>query len=323
MKTAVLETKKMEGWHTSEKIAAALRETEQRWAFNDPMATTDNAANEKNAFEILQWPRFGCYGHRLNLVVKNTLSIPKVSKILGKGRSLVTFFHSSSSVSDELVRKQRLLLSEDKVGHKLIMDVATRWNSTLAMLERLCEQTPAIMALANVTDDSLSKAALTKIKNCVYNFEEQAIVERMVHVLKPFEIATTILCAEQSPTMNKVLPTVLKLSHAIAEADNDPPIIVATKMKMRSQLELRTTTEEMSLLACVVSPYTKDFTFMPDKMLEAHGLLRRSALDLSEPVVVVKIEKPEEVPSHPIYYPPLPELPVLLPETKPEAKPEP
>lgn len=168
MKTTVLETKKMEGSHTSEKIAAALKESQQRWSLKDPIATTDNAANEKKAFEILEWPRFGCYGHRLNLVVKNALSVPEVSKILGKGRSLVTFFHSSSSVSDELVNKQRLLLTEDKVRHKLIMDVATRWNSTLAMLQRLCEQTPANMALANVTDDSLSKTALTKIKKlCV------------------------------------------------------------------------------------------------------------------------------------------------------------
>ena len=66
MKTAVLETKKMEGSHTSEKIAAALKETEQRWSLKDPVATTDNAANEKKAFEILEWQRFGCYGHRLN-----------------------------------------------------------------------------------------------------------------------------------------------------------------------------------------------------------------------------------------------------------------
>ena len=182
---------------------------------------------------------------QLNLVVRNALSVPEVSKILSKGRSLVTFFHSSSSVSDELVKKQRLLLSEDKVGHKLIMDVVTGWNSTLAMLQRLCKQTPAIMALAN--DESISKTAVSKIKNCASSFEEQAIAERMVVLLKPFEIATSILCAEKSPTMNKVLPTVLKLSLAVAEDPDDPPMIRAMKHKMRSQLELRTAIEELAL----------------------------------------------------------------------------
>ena len=322
MKTAVLETKKMEGSHTSEKIATTLEETRQRWSLKDPMATTDNAANEKKAFEILEWPRFGCYGHRLNLVVKNALSVPEVSKILGKGRSLVTFFHSSSSVSDELVSKQKLLLSSDKVGHKLIMDVSTRWNSTLAMLERLCEQTPAIMALASITDDSLSKTALTKIKNCVFNFDEQAIVEKMVILLKPFEIATSILCAEKSPTMNKVLPIVAKLSLSVAEDASDPPVIIALKNKMRSQMEQRTGAEEIALLASVLSPYMKDFGFMPNKMVDAHELLRRSALGLKD-TIVVKKEKPDDIQN--IDDPPLPALPVL-PEEKPnvsEPEPEP
>ena len=52
MKTAVLETKKLEGSHTSEKIAAALKETQKRWSLPDSMATTDNAANENKRAKI-------------------------------------------------------------------------------------------------------------------------------------------------------------------------------------------------------------------------------------------------------------------------------
>ena len=109
------------------------------------------------------------------------------------------------------------------------MDVVTRWNSTLARLKNFLEQTPAIMALASITDDSWSKTAMTKIKNCVYNFEEQAIVERVVVLLKPFEIATAIVCAEKAPTMNKVLPIDVKLSLAVAEDPTDPPVITSIK----------------------------------------------------------------------------------------------
>lgn len=156
-------------------------------------------------------------------MVRNALSIPEVSRILGKGRSLVTFFHSSSSITDGLVLKQKLLLTEDKVGHKLIMDVATRWNSTLSMLNRLCEQTPAIMALAS--DENITKTAVVKIKNCVFNFEEHAVAQRLVVLLTPFEIATSILCADKAPTMNKVLPVVMKLGLAVAENADDPAVI--------------------------------------------------------------------------------------------------
>ena len=65
----------------------------------------------------------------------------------------------------------------------------------------------------------------------MYSFVEQAIVEKMVILLKPFEIATSILCAENSPTMNKVLPIVAKLSLTVAQDPNNPPIITALKNK--------------------------------------------------------------------------------------------
>lgn len=40
-------------------------------------------------------------------------------------------------------------------------------------------------------------------KNCAFNFEEQAIVENLIALLKPFEKATIILCAEQTPNHTK------------------------------------------------------------------------------------------------------------------------
>ena len=101
--------------------------------------------------------------------------------------------------------KQKLLLKEEQVGHKLIMDVPTRWNSTIAMLRRLLEQTPAIFALASDSGE-LSKTAVTTIKSYVYSFDEQNLVERLVEVLTPFEKATAIVCTDKSPTMHKVLP---------------------------------------------------------------------------------------------------------------------
>lgn len=158
LKSVVLETKKMDGSHTAENIKASLFETQARWSLPNPIGVTDNAANERKAFELLNWVRFGCYGHRLNLVVKNALSGPEVSKITAKGRKLVTYFHQSSSVTGMLMKKQILLLDQDKVGHKLINDVVTRWNSTYDMLARLLEQGPAILAV--LTDPSLYSVRL-------------------------------------------------------------------------------------------------------------------------------------------------------------------
>jgi len=54
----------------SANIADELRATQTKWSLPEPMATTDNAANEQKAYEILGWDSFGCYGHKINLVVK-------------------------------------------------------------------------------------------------------------------------------------------------------------------------------------------------------------------------------------------------------------
>jgi len=54
--SVVLETRKVEGSHTGENIKQSLLDTQQRWNIpSTPTATTDNAANERKAFELLQF----------------------------------------------------------------------------------------------------------------------------------------------------------------------------------------------------------------------------------------------------------------------------
>ena len=74
------------------------------------------------------------------------------------------------------MEKQPLIFdtSPGYIGHKLIMDVVARLNSSLAMLQRLSEQTPAIVALVN--DLTLSKQSISSIKAFCYSFEEQSVV---------------------------------------------------------------------------------------------------------------------------------------------------
>lgn len=190
MRSVVLETKKVTGSHTAENIKNSLIETPNTWKLPEPSAVTDNAANERKAFELLEWCRFGCYGHRINLIGKNALALRELSKVIAKGRKLVTC-HQSSSVTDLLMSKQRILLAEDLRGHKLIMDFPTRWNSTYSMLERLLEQTPAIMAV--ISDSSCAKAAANTLKSYAYSFDELSLVERLAAALKPFMKATNCL----------------------------------------------------------------------------------------------------------------------------------
>lgn len=131
-----------------------------------------------------------------------------------------------------------------------MIDVVTRWNSTLYMLRRLLEQYPCLMALAS--EPSLWKSALTTIKNCVFTFDEHAVVESLVHILDPFEKATTIVFSETTPTIQKVLPMVTKLYCAVE---------IKVKEKISFEMKNRTKPESISLLGSALNPFAKDLTF--------------------------------------------------------------
>ena len=93
LKCRVLDTLKIEGSHTGQNISKVLLNVKQRWGLGQIIAVTDNAANEGKAFSLLSWERHSCMGHNLNLVVNSGLK--EGSRMVAKGRSLVSYFHHS------------------------------------------------------------------------------------------------------------------------------------------------------------------------------------------------------------------------------------
>ena len=70
--------------------------------------------------------------------------------------------HKSAQAKAHLTDKQENLGVK---AHSLIMDVKTRWNSTLGMIERYVEQHPAIYGL--VMDEKIGSVSTGRISvNC-------------------------------------------------------------------------------------------------------------------------------------------------------------
>lgn len=295
LKSAVLETRKIVGSHTGEAIAENLRRAQKEWSLpSQPTATTDNAANEIKAFEHLQWTRFGCFGHRINLAVKKALSIPELSKMLSKGRKLVTYYHQSSSATDVLKDKQ-LLLFDSTTTLKLIQDVPTRWNSTLDMLDRLLKLTPAIMAMA--TDSKSTKTTKEAIKNYSFNFQEQSVLQQIVDVLSPYKKATTILCADTYPTMQKVIPVLLKLDQSTGIHEDDSEVLKKIKNILRDEMKKRSQDRDIPLLACLLNPGTKHLEFLSEEEFKyAKALLEEKAaqVEIQPSPIIVKKQKQDD-----------------------------
>ena len=281
MKGVVLETKKMDGHHSSENISQELESTRKAWNLPQPVAVSDNAANETKAFQILNWERVSCIGHNLNLAVRDALSIPEISKIVAKGRKVVAYFHRSPLATGILKEKQKLLLPPEFQGHKLIQDVVTRWNSTLDMLERLMEQAPALHAA--FMKPSVKKAIDIKM---LLSFEEQELIEKVVKLLEPFKCATIILSSESEPTLPAAMPLLKKMEGLLIETETDTTVIKKMKKVTRENIRRRyernqSENECMPVLplASILHPRFKDMNFLDeDDRNAAIELLKANAL---------------------------------------------
>ena len=95
------------------------------------------------------WAHVPCSAHTLNLIVQENLK--QIVEILEKIKSLVEYFRRSPHGNFKLISMQKRM-SPNSRPIKLKNDVATKWNSTYLMLQRLLQlQDPitATIALLN------------------------------------------------------------------------------------------------------------------------------------------------------------------------------
>ncbi len=145
----------------------------------------------------------------------------------------------------------------------------------------------------------------------VFDTAEYSIVEKLVDVLKPFEIATERVTVEKHPELHKVDPTTIKLMRAVEVNDDDPEVVKGVKTLISTDLTARTSISherKTALLASVLDHSSTKHLFVPhQERLQIHTLLKEEIQSLIEtPVTVTK--EPNELPQ----LPPDPVLPQLL-----------
>ncbi|KAK1877141.1 Zinc finger BED domain containing protein 1 [Dissostichus eleginoides] len=147
IKSFFLQTRPLFTSHTGLNIAEVLKSAVLEWGLDNNQGiavVTDNARNMDVAVrEAGLSPHIKSFAHTLNLASKAGLNVNRASRLLGRVRRVAAFFHRSSTATAVLATKQGML---NLPAHKLIMDVVTRWNSSLDMLERYLEQQQAIAA---------------------------------------------------------------------------------------------------------------------------------------------------------------------------------
>ncbi|ROL47946.1 Zinc finger BED domain-containing protein 1 [Anabarilius grahami] len=243
----VLQTRPLFETHTGANIAEVLKSAVSEWGLqkaNHGIAVvTDNARNMDVAVrEAGLAPHVRCFAHTLNLASQAGLSVPRVSRLLGRVRRIAAFFHRSSTATAALAAKQILL---ELPPHKLIIDVATRWNSSLDMIEHYLEQQAAVTATLLSNDVRRNVPDIDTLDG-----SDIRDAEDIVNLLKPLKTATTVLCDEKNPTVSLIVPLKHMIEHNMASNEEDSPTVSNIKRAILNNLYNRYTSEYNHLLEC-------------------------------------------------------------------------
>ena len=180
---------------------------------------------------------FPCAGHTLQLAISDALKAPDTSKVVARCRHLVSLFHRSIISSDALKVRQKAENSNQRpLG--LLQDVATRWNSTFIMLQRLLELRIPLYGVLHDRNVIKEKDA----KALDLRDSDWSIVEALVGVLRPLQVATQALSGEFYPTLGQVYPIIyglLKNHLKSNEEEEIPGCVKHLKETICSSLELK------------------------------------------------------------------------------------
>ncbi|KAL0149553.1 hypothetical protein M9458_055080, partial [Cirrhinus mrigala] len=221
--------------------------------------TTDNAQNMVNAIKEATGlgPQIGCFAHILNLAAKKAVAVQQISRLLGKVRKVVTFFHKSTTAAHALKVKQEML---NISVHKLIHDCPTRWNTIYDMMERYLEQQPAIYSA--LMDKNVKK----NVKDiAVSSDSELKLTEEMINLLKLLKTITTLLSTETTPSLSMVLPLKTMILKSMEPVEDESLAIKDAKAAISQDLENRYTDpnlQEYLNRASFLDPRFKSLPYM-------------------------------------------------------------
>ena len=271
----MLETKEFQVEHTGMQIASELRDILQSWDLPEDKliaATTDNGSNIVCGLEHLGWNNIRCFAHTLQLAVLKAVGVPDVSRALARCRNLVSHFNRSAKSTNLLKKKQTDLKHKSLC---LIQEVATRWNSSYYMAERILNQQQPICA----TLMELRKGELMPTD------AEFKTLECFVEVMKPFVDITEALGAENWVTISSLAPLLYKiLNICLKISSTDNRVVVAMKEAMYNDLSNRYHGTQRIILnkSALLDPRFKSLPFLkPEEKNDIAAAIVEEIVDLT------------------------------------------
>lgn len=148
----------------------------------------------------------------------------------------------------------------------LLQSCKTRWNSSYLMLERLLQNRIPVM---NVLTDRRSTTA-SVAESLEISEREWTFIEALVALLKPLQMATTVLCGDNSSPVSMVRPVLQKTlqNHMQIRDEDDVMIrnakeIIANEITQRFDLTWISNNITARQIASMLDPRFKDLDHEP------------------------------------------------------------
>ena len=118
--------------------------------------------------------------------------------------------------------------------HHLVQDVVTHWNSTFLMFQRLLEQRWVVYAVLHDERGSQSQ-----YKHLLLKEEQWNLMEQMVAVLEPLQIATTALCETKIVSCFLIYPVINGLlKNHLVPGEGDLPTVKTFKEIVSQDIQI-------------------------------------------------------------------------------------
>jgi hypothetical protein len=259
MKNWVLEVKPFGGRHTGKRLCDELLKILSEWELDKSRMTfllRDNASNGIAACDLMRVKSMGCIPHSMHLVLAPLL-YPKQNIVKAKKanneildplvreevaeefvmslnpterelcrlislkvkalRGLAKYFHASPKAKDRLsaMQIQRGIAKPLRV----LLDVKTRWNSTLDMLQRILRLQQDIEAFVAYICTLSGRQEFPDWKLELPTTESWYYAECLCALLEPFKLVTEILSGEQYATLPLALPSLRIVKNRLSRTD--------------------------------------------------------------------------------------------------------
>lgn len=224
--------------HTGENLANLLDEVLLEYGLRDQILTItlDNASN--NDTMVAKLIELGilhsnehhvrCFAHVLNLVAKSAI-LSFEDKVLPV-RKLLEKIKYSQNLNSQFKKYCQL---ENVPYRKVVLDVATRWNSMDSMLKYASEMEKPLVRLIDVlkkggttffTRDDFARHDLVQIATIEkQDFEKFRVIRQ---ILQPIAEATNLMGGQSYPSFQLALP----LYNSLMDSVEDSEVCVATKV---------------------------------------------------------------------------------------------